>query len=332
LSLGLSVQQSIFNLRALAALRASKEYKNLSGAAHTEVQRLITNLARKAYFGTVLLREMLTVREASEKNNKDAYEDMEKQYEAGMARELDMLLAEVAWQQSVPAVTQARRDLENAMIQIKTLAGIELDQNVELTTPLASYPELPREISPEECYNRRSDYTLLLHQRQLASIAVDLALADFFPTVSASLGLARQGYGDQAKLMDRKIDVLTVGVKVALPVYTGGARRSQLQIEKINLSKQDTELAKKRDEIQAEVSRLYLSLKEAWQRIDSSKITAQTAEKAYRLVRLSLANGMATQLEVNTAALRHEEAQLAYYNSVFDYLGLYFDWEKALGI
>jgi outer membrane protein TolC len=332
LSLGVGVQQNIFNVKAWTALRASKEYRNLYGTAYGEAKKLITNAARKAYFGAVLLREMLSVREAAEKNNRDAYEDMKKQYEAGMARELDMLLAEVAWQQSVPNVTQARRDLENALIQLKTLADIDLDEPLQLTTPLSSFPELPEEVSPEESYVRRADYALLLHERQLADISVDLALADFFPTVSASLSLARQGYGNQSKLMDSYVDVLKLGIKIALPVYTGGARRNQLKIEKLNLGKQDTQLAKKRDEIQAEITRLYLSLREAWQRIESSKITSETADKAYRLVRLAMANGMSTQLEVNTSAVRLEEAQLAYYNSVYEYLCLYFDWEKALGL
>jgi outer membrane protein TolC len=332
LSLGVGVQQTIFNVKAITALKASREYRNLYGTAYDEAKKLITNAARKAYFGTVLLREVLSVREAAEKNNRAAYEDMKKQYEAGMARELDMLLAEVAWQQSVPNVTQARRDLENALIQLKTLANIELARPLELTTPLSSFPELPQEVPPEESYARRTDYALLLHQRQLADISLDLALADFFPTISASLSLARQGYGNQSKLMDTHVDVLQLGVKIALPVYTGGARRDQLKIEKINLRKQDTELAKKRDDIQAEITRLYLSLKEAWERIASSKITSETADKAYRLVRLALANGMATQLEVNTSAVRLEEAQLSYYNSVYDYLALYFDWEKALGL
>jgi len=127
------------------------------------------------------------------------------------------------------------------------------------------------------------------------------------------------------------VDVLQVGVRVTLPLYTGGARKNQLKIEKINLSMQDTELAKKRDEIQGEIRRLYLSLTEARQRIDSSQRTAETAERAYRLVRLALANGMATQLEVNTASVRLEEAHLAYHYSVFEYLSLYFDWELALG-
>jgi outer membrane protein TolC len=332
LSLGVGVEQTIFNMKAIAALRASRQYKNLYGTAYDEAKRLITNAARKAYFGTVLLREVLTVMEASEKNNKDAYEDMRKQFEAGMARELDMLLAEVAWQQSIPNVTQARKNLENALIQLKTLAGIELAQSMQLTTPLSSFPELPNEVAPEESYGRRSDYALLLQQKELAEISIALAEADFYPTISASLNLARQGYGNEGKLMDSHVDVLQFGVKVALPVYTGGARRSQLKIEKINLGKQDTELAKKRDVIQAEITSLYLSLKEAWERIESSKKTVETAEKAYRLVRLSLANGMATQLELNTSAVRQEEAQLAYYNSVYEYLALYFDWEKALGL
>jgi outer membrane protein TolC len=325
LALGLGIEQTIFNMKAIAALRASRQYKNLYGTAYDETKKIVTNASRKMYFRTVVLREVLAVMNASEKNNREAYEDMKKQFEAGMARELDMLLAEVAWQQSVPNVTQARKNLENAMIQLKTLAGIELDAPIELTTPLSGFPELPREVSPQESYAKRSDYALLLQQREIAEISIALAEADFYPTVSASLNLARQGYGNESKLMDTHVDVLTLGVRIALPVYTGGARRSQLKIEKLNLDKQETELAKKRDDIQAEITSLYLSLKEAWERIESSKITVETAQKAYRLVRLSLANGMATQLELNTSAVRLEEAQLSYYNSVYEYLSLYFD-------
>jgi outer membrane protein TolC len=257
---------------------------------------------------------------------------MRKRYEAGMAQELEMLRAEVTWQTSIPEVTQARKNLEIAIIQLKTLAGIELSESIELTTPLSSFPALPREVSPEESYGKRSDYALLLQQKELAEISIALAEADFYPTISASLSLARQGYGNKAQLMDTSVDVLQLGVKIALPVYTGGARRSQLKIEKLNLGKQDTQLAKKRDDIQAEISGLYLSLKEAWERIESSKMTVATAEKAYRLARLSLENGLATQLEVNESAVQLEQIQLLYYSSVYEYLSLYFDWEKALGL
>jgi outer membrane protein TolC len=332
LTLGIGVEQTLFNMKAIAALRASRQYKNLYGIAYEEAKRLITNAARKAYFGAVLLREVLAVREASQENARAVYEDMKKRYEAGMAQELEMLRAEVTWQTSIPEVTLARKNLEIAAVQLKSLAGIDLTESVELSTPLSSYPDLPGEVSPEESYARRSDYTLLLQQKEIAEISIALAEADFFPVISASLNLARQGYGNQSKLMDGHVDVLQLGVKVALPVYTGGARRSQLSIEKLNLGKQDTQLAKKRDDIQAEITGLYLSLKEAWERIQSAKMTMQTAEKAYRLARLSLENGLATQLEVNESAVQLEQIQLLYYSSVYEYLSLYFDWEKALGL
>jgi outer membrane protein TolC len=332
LSLGVGVEQTIFNMKAIAALRASRQYKNLYGTAYDEAKRLITNAARKAYFGAVLQREVLSVREASEKNAFAVYDDMKKRYEAGMAQELEMLRAEVTWQTSIPEVTRARKNLEIAVVQLKTLAGIDLAESIELVTPLSRYPELPQEISPEESYARRSDYALLLQQKEIAEISIALAEADFYPVISASLNLARQGYGNKAQLMDTHVDVLQLGLRVALPVYTGGARRNQLKIEKLNLGMQDTQLAKKRDDIQAEITGLYLSLKEAWERIESSRMTVETAEKAYRLARVALENGLATQLEVSESATQLEQIQLLYYSSVYEYLSLYFDWEKALGL
>jgi outer membrane protein TolC len=61
-------------------------------------------------------------------------------------------------------------------------------------------------------------------------------------------------------------------------------------------------------------------------------MTVETAEKAYRLARVALENGLATQLEVSGSATRLEQIQLLYYSSVYEYLPLYFDREKALGL
>jgi outer membrane protein TolC len=332
LTLGVGVEQAIFNMKAITALRSSRKYRDLSGTAYVEAKRLITNEARKAYFGALILQEMLAVREASAENNKAVYEDMKKRYEAGMAQELEMLRAEVTWQTSIPEVTIARKNLEVAIVQLKVLGGIDLSESVELTTPIDSYPVLPQDVSPAESYSRRTDYLMLLQQKEIAEIAIALAEADFYPVISASFNLARQGVGDKAKLMDDHTDIVQLGVKIALPVYTGGARRTQLKLEKLNLGQQDTQLAKKRDDIQAEITGLYLSLKGAWERIESAKTTMETAEKAYRLARVSLENGLATQLELNDSAVQLEQVQLSYYSSVYEYLSLYFDWEKALGL
>jgi outer membrane protein TolC len=334
LSLGLQLTQTIFNMRALAGLRASKEVKMISGLIYDETRQSIINGAKKAYYGAALLREILSVRESTERNNYAVYENMKKRYEVGMAQELEVLRAEVTWQTSIPEVTQAKRDLEIALIQIKNLAGIELSEPITLTTPLKTFPGLPEEVAPQESYARRSDYALLAHQREAAEISLDAAEANYYPTVAASLGLSRQGGGNGGTLMDSSTaqNVVQLGVRISLPILSGGRDYAQYKSEKLNLNKHDTEMAKKRDDIQAEITGLYLSLKEAWERIESSKMTVETAEKAYRLARVALENGLATQLEVRESATQLEQIQLLYYSSVYEYLSLYFDWEKALGL
>ena len=139
-----------------------------------------------------------------------------------------------------------------------------------------------------------------------------------------------QSYSNKLK-SEYDFDVLQLGVKVALPIYTGGARISQMEIERINLKKAETQLGKKIDEIQAEIRRLYLSLQEARERIESARAVLETAKKAYKIAKGSRENGLATQLELNESSVQLEQAGLNYVSSVYEYLSLYFDWEKAVG-
>ncbi|MDR2588594.1 MAG: TolC family protein [Spirochaetales bacterium] len=331
-TLALGLNQVIFNKKAFAGLKYGKEYQNISGIAYDETKSVILTAAKKAYFGALLLQNVLTVREDAQENDRAVWENMKKRYEAGLAQELEMLRAEVTWQSRTPEVTQARRDLKIALLQLKNLAGIDINEEIVLTTPLAEFPALPGEVDIEECLARRGDYTLLLRQKRLTEISAEVAAADHYPTVSASLNLARTGSGDKAKLMESPINSLQLGVTIGLPIFSGGAVSSQVQSEKIDIAKQDTEIAKKREDIQTEITQLELSLREAWQRIETSQKTQETAQRAYNLARLSLENGLITQLELNDSAVQLEQVQLGYYSAVYDYLSRYFDWEKALGL
>ncbi len=329
-SAGLVANQSLFNMKALAALKYGKEYSSLTKTVYEETERTITTTAKKVYYQGILLKEILKVKESAERNEFETYDNMRKRYEAGMAQELEVLRAEVNWKNKIPEVTQARKNSEIALVNLKTLAGMDLDAPVTLTGSFDTFPDPPKAIAMDSILSSRTDYETLLRQRKLAELSVDLAKADFYPTVSASLSYMHQAYGNEMK-SDYDFDVLQLGVKIALPVYTGGARLSQIQSEKINLEKSETRLGKKRDEIQAEIRRLNLSLQEARERIESARTVLETAEKAYKVARVSLANGLATQLELNESSVQLEQAGLSYVSAVYEYLSLYFDWEKASG-
>jgi outer membrane protein TolC len=329
-SAGVLVNQTLFNLKAYHALKFGEEYTALTNTIYNEKSRTIRNIAKKMYFQAVLLEEVRKVKEASLQNDRDAYEDMRRKFEAGLIMELEVLRAEVAWKTKIAEVSQAKKDLEIALINLKALAGIPLEESLVLGEDFSSVPDLPAESAPDRIAAARSDYELLLRQERLREIGIDLAKADFYPIVSASLTYGYTAMNDKIDLSGGT-DILQLGVKVALPVYMGGVRLAAVENERINLEKTRIELKKKQDEIVSETRRIFLSLKEAKERIESARAVREIAGRAYALAKLSQENGLITQLELNESAVQLEGARLQYTLAVFEYLVSYFDWEKATG-
>ena len=330
-SAGLVMSQNLFNLKALDALKFGEEYSGLTKNVYDEISRSVLAAAKKLYFQTVLLDELAKVKATSEKSDRDIYLDMKKKFEAGAIQELDMLRAEVSWKSKIAETTQAKKNRDVALINLKFLAGLPPDAAVVLKDGFSKVPDLPQEAALGGVLSARSDYAMLLRQKRMAELAKDLARDDYYPVVSGSLTYGYQATSDSFKLTEDKVQVLQLGVKVSMPVYTGGAIAANLDKEDIRIEKAQLELKKKEDEVVTELRQIVLSLREARERIDSAKTVLETAERAFSIAKTALDNGFITQLELNESSVQLEGARLQYNLAVFDYLSAYFDWEKATG-
>jgi outer membrane protein TolC len=324
------VSQALFNMKAYHALKFGREYTAVRRTQYEETRRSLLTAAKKTYFQAVLLNEIVKVKEASETTDRDNHRDVKRKFEAGAVPELDVLQAEVAWKTKIAETAQARKNLQVALVAMKALAGMPPDAAAFPSEALAEVPPLPDAADPDRAAAARPDYELLLRGRRMAEIAVDLARADRYPAVSASLSYGYSAANDRFSA-GGGTDVLQLGIKIDLPVYTGGAVSTNVEIEKISLEKSDIGLAKMRDAVAAEISQIRLSLEEAKQRIDSAKALVAVAEKAHALAKLSRENGLLTQLELGEASVQLENARIGRSAAVFDYLAAYFDWEKATG-
>ena len=73
------------------------------------------------------------------------------------------------------------------------------------------------------------------------------------------------------------------------------------------------------------------ALREARQRIEFAHTTRHAAETGYRLARVAEEHGLATQIELNESSVQLEQARLLVLSSIFDYLSVVFDWQRATG-
>lgn len=329
-SLGFSVQQKIFDMTVFRALEASRRFIDFTGSTYEAQRQGLLTEAKRLYFQVLLLEEVLRVRESSQEIAFDNYLETQRRLENGVASPLEALRAEVNWKITEPDVSQAERNLNVALQNLKTFAGLDQADAIELAGSFEDYPELPRFDGAFARRGERPDYRALLGRRQLQELNVAAERAKFYPTLSASLSYGWQG-SDDGFDVSPGTDVLTAGLSLTVPVFLGGSRFASMEQARLELNQATTAIIMEDERIITELETLRLTLEEARLRIDSAEQTLSTAERAYQVSETSVASGLATQLELKDARVSLEQAQLNYVSAVFDYLSAYFDWQLAAG-
>ena len=329
-SFGLSLNQQVFNMKVFEAIRASKEYRMMTGSIYDVQQQEIITIAKKVYYQNYLMEKLYEVRKSTEENTHENYQIIKDKFDNGLVSEVDLLRAEVDWKMTIPETTQAKKNLDLARINFKNLAGIPLDEEIALDCDITVYPEIPEMLPLNKILPERADYKTLLREKNLRDINIKAAMADHYPTLAANFTYGVQSSSDDFVIED-EITAATIGFTLTLPIYTGGALSSQDKQAKTEYQQTILSIDQLETDVMSEIRSIYLSLKEADERIESAITTMETADKAYEITQASYNSGMGTQLELKDARLSRQNAEIAHISAVYEYLAAYFDWEKAIG-
>jgi len=329
-SLNVALQQNLFDMKIIRAMEASRKYQTLTGTVYEASRQGILTAGKKVFYQTILLNEVYEVKKATEQNAYETYLDIKKKFDNELASELDVLQAEVNWEINIPETTQAARNRDLAMSNLKHLAGIDPDEEMVLEGSLESVPSVPAAEELGGILTSRPDYQALMNEKELREINISAMKAEFYPSLSGSVVYAWQKSDDDFHLGDG-INAFQAGLTLTIPVFYGGSRFAKMEQARLELDKSNMNLLKKQDEVQTQINNLQLLLDEASARIDSAETTLNTARKAYSIMEISTRNGLATQLDLKDALLNLDGAQLNYYKAIYDYLEAYFNWQQAVG-
>ena len=330
ISAGVSLQQLLFDLRVFRALEASRRFTSMTAVTYEATRQAVVTAAKKLFYRTILLAEVLEVRRESEQLAFENYQDVQRRHDAGVATPLDLLRAELNWRTTVPETSQADRNLQIALSNLKSIAGIEPGVSIRLEGTLESYPQMPRIEPLESVLTERPDYQALRGMRSLREIEVAAGRAEFYPRLSGSVSWGWSAADDGFNFDDGTAS-LTAGLQLQLPLYSGGGRAARLQRSRLEVEKVESEIEQKINDVRTELRNVELTLLEADQRIEMAQQALETAELAYSITETSVDAGVSTQLELKDARVSLVQARLTYYSAVFDYLSAYFDWQQTTG-
>lgn len=329
-SANIAIIQPLFSAKARAALTAADQYETLSDFVYQASEEAIVIAAKKAFYQGLLLKNVWEVSRISEEQSRENYLNMKRRFNGGVASEFDMLQAEISWKNQTPKVTENQRNYRLLLANLKTLAGIASAEELELSGDFSTYPAFPETIDLETVLDNRSDFQAILMEEKMRETNISVQKADHWPTLDASLVYAYSAASDKTN-PEHANTVGIAGLKLTIPIYSGGYTSAQVQKARIEHAKAGIKIEKTKREIETELSNIYLRLTEAEQRIRSGQATRKTAEKAYAIGKAQAENGLISQLQLKDARIFLEQSHLAYFSAVFDYLSAYLDWEKAVG-
>jgi outer membrane protein len=284
-------------------------------------------LTRQAYLELMIAEAMLKSAQASLSRIEIIRRDAQNLYAGGMADSVDILDAELAFQQTSQAVDQGSTVKRNASALLVRLIGVDSDENLVLTesipTPVLEDPESPISGVGEI---DRPELRMLDYQIKTAEHLVGLERAAGLPSLSGYTGYS-VGKPNRDQFNKTWNDNVTVGLSLIWEFNLGGRslRKTQAAGQAVWSAKEAKRDAEETLELQAGISRE--KLKHAYQAYVASGEEYRIAQRKFHLARekqkagqISVNRLLEQEAELTATEQLHQASMIDYYLKEADYL------------
>lgn len=294
--------------------------QNLESARSSRLE--LVNQVNKAYYALMLAiasKEVIQQNYDIAKYNAMVYR---KQFEQGTASEYDVLRSEVQVKNVEPSLLDADISVKQCQLSLNVLMGIDDALNLYPTTSMEDMQkDMYGYLLETRSLAGNSSLRSLELQQKMAKQNVTMKKFDWIPTLGASFNLNWLSLSNGPMFKD--VDFApysSVAFSVSVPVFSGGTKLYALKQAQV----QENELALQRENLvnslNMQVDLALDNINKQVKQIDSSKEGVAQAKKAHEIMQKSFQIGAASYLELRDSELADTSAQLAYLQSIYNYL------------
>jgi len=318
-TLGLQFSQNVLTFGRVSGQRAAANAGRRAADVELTAQRaqLVLDVTQ-AYYNAALASRLFDIAEASLGWNEDVLRQTTRAREVGSSSEFDLLRAQVARDNYVPVVLQRRSDRSIAMLRLKQILEIPLDDSVTLTTVIDSAPPSGLETAggfaaarPDTSADARATVREAAENVRAMEGLRLAARAERYPAIAITSGYQRLSFPRGfAPDFGAGLENWTVGVSASVSLFSGGRTRGGELIADANLREAQARLKQAR-EFAALDSRVALSqLEQAEATWRASQGTAEQARRAYSIDEIRYREGISTQTDLTQSRLLVEQAMV----------------------
>ena len=170
-------------------------------------------------------------------------------------------------------------------------------------------------------------------QSCILSKTYKMQLAQYYPTLNASLSYSWIAMAEDFKFKDYKWNPYSVGgLSLTVPIFSGGQRWYNLKQTKVQQEELDLQRENTRRNLVVAVKQGLSSLETAVKQYNAAQASIEGAKTGYEIAQKRYEIGSGTLLEMNDAQLALLQAKLNLNQSIYTYLVAKSSLDKVLGV
>lgn len=355
---GITVSQTLFSGRALAAIRGAQQLKDINQRGLDRQQQLVIDRVRQAFYQALLAQEQADVARQSVQRTEATLTEVTRRVEQGVAPKFQRLSSEVELANLETQYSQTQNAAEASVDNLKMELGVPVNIPLRLRGELRAdepgrYVNVVMQDAVAIALERRPDLEQARLAVQLREIDRQMTRSQYFPTISAFANLNYNGnVPDNRTLVSADPDdpfrfssrdrgffsgdywnpSVNVGMRLTWNLFDGFQTSAQLQQREVAIRRAEVDQEQLYQSVYLEVQQALRNLETAARRIQSQETNIERAELNYQYATTRLREGVATPLEAREASMQLDTSRINYLQAVHDYLVAQSAFETAIGL
>jgi outer membrane protein len=328
------VNQLLFDGTFFLGLKASSEFVKISKLSSSSAEIDVKEAVCKAYYMVLIAEQNLNQLQSSYQNMMRLKSETEAMYKAGFAEQLDVDRIGLALSNLDVNLTRVKNQTQLTQQLLLNTIGININQNIKLTTPLPSEVEesvLTSNFDP----NNRIEIKLLDQQQLMNELDLKRFKVGYMPSLYGNFSYGSSTFGGENKFSELGTDWYgngRYGVGLKLPLFDGLYKKSKIDQAKIKIKKTENTRSQALRGINLELNQSKNAHEEAKKTLQLQKRNKQLAEDIYQTTSIKFKEGVGSSFEMVTADNEFTQAKINYLNALYQLNIAHINLQKAFGI
>jgi outer membrane protein TolC len=321
--------QSLINLPALENYIAAKHNFAAAKLTAADARDMVVLTVGNAYLLCIADAARITAVNARLATSKVSLDQATASHDAGISPRLDVLRAQVDYQNEQQSMISATNQLAKDKIALARAIGLPLDQAIRLTDtePYAAMDNLDPAAAFAEALKNRKDLAAQNEQVEAARAQKKAAFADQLPTVKVS-----GDYGDIGETPGHSHGSYTATGRIEAPILQIAKTRGEEQVADSSYQQAKDRLADQIQQVNADIRNSILDIQSAAKLVDAAKSNLDLANEELSEAQQRFRAGVSDNLPVSQAQSQTEQASDQYISALYQHNAAKLSLARALGV